>query len=312
MLLLAAILVLAVVAFYWWRFGVWSNPAYSTSLLAALLAMLAILIYANRADRELLQGNVPTLVAIASDVSLSMGTAPDPRVNKDVGTRLERVQRVLLPLLAELDASTAPVMIGVTAFTSKSETILSWDDNLPQVREVVEYVLTTGLLTEPGSDLGAALRGAVPLFEILPEQQRDQQQNKFLIIVSDGEQTVTQIDVATAITELREIGVRIISLYVGMQDVAEGLAVYDDIGSFMGFDEVGGQIYSVPDPEIMQLFAGNDPSTGLFVNAEESDAADTIMNFIGVSASKTATGPVYLTLVLMLWGLSMAVLLRYA
>ncbi|MDH3546953.1 MAG: VWA domain-containing protein, partial [Gammaproteobacteria bacterium] len=152
----------------------------------------------------------------------------------------------------------------------------------------------------------------VPLFEILPEQQRDQQQNKFLIIVSDGEQTVTQIDVATAITELREIGVRIISLYVGMQDVAEGLAVYDDIGSFMGFDEVGGQIYSVPDPEIMQLFAGNDPSTGLFVNAEESDAADTIMNFIGVSASKTATGPVYLTLVLMLWGLSMAVLLRYA
>jgi Mg-chelatase subunit ChlD len=311
MLLLAAILVLAVVAFYWWRFGIWSNRAYSIPLLAALLALLAVLIYANRTDRELLRGDVPTLIAIASDVSLSMGTAPDPRVNDRIGTRLERVQDVLLPLLAELDASTAPVMVGVTAFTSKSETILSWDDNLPQVREVVEYVLTTGLLTEPGSDLGAALLGAVPLFEILPEQQRDREQNKFLIIVSDGEQTVTQTDVAAAITELREIGVKIIAVYVGMQDVSEGLAVYDDIGNFMGFDEVGGQIYSVPDPDIMQLVAGNEPSTGIFVDAEDSDAADTIMNFVGVSASKTISGPLYLTLVLTLWTLSVVVLLWF-
>ena len=80
----------------------------------------------------------------------------------------------------------------------------------------------------------------------------------------------------------------------------------------MGFDEVGGQIYSVPDPEIMQLVAGNEPSTGIFVDVEDSGAADTIMNFIGVSASNTTTGPLYLTVVLLLWALSMAVLLRYA
>jgi len=303
--------VLIVVVLYWIRFRTWENHAYSKSQMVVLLLMLIVLVFAHRADRELLRGDVPTLIAIASDVSLSMGTQPDPRRDADTGTRLDRVQGVLSQLIAELDASTIPVMIGVTAFTSKSETILAWDDNLPQVVEAIEYVLTTGLLTEPGSDLGAALEGVVPLFEILPEAYRDHRQNMFLIVVSDGEQTVDEANFPTAMAKLRELGVRIISLHVGMQDVPEGLPVHDEAGNFIGFDEVGGQIYSIPDPEIMNMLAGTDRASGMFAKAEDSDAAEAIIDFIGVPTSNATSGPLFLTLVLLMWSLTLAALLRY-
>ena len=310
MTLFAAFVVLIVAALYWMRYRVWSNSANSKSLAVILLLMLVLLMYANKADRELLQGGAPTLIAIASDVSLSMGTVPDPRVDNTAGTRLKRVRQVLLPVLIEMDASTRPVMVSVIAFTSKSETVLAWDDNLPQVREVIEYVLEPGLLTEPGTDLGAALSGVVPLFESLPENYRGQEQEKFLVIVSDGEQTVDQANVDMAMSELRTLGVKIISLHVGMSDLPEGLPVYDDLGNFIGFDEIGGQIYSVPNPEIMTLLAGPDPANGMFVKAESSDAVAEIIDFIGVPLSNAISGPMYLTIVLALWGLTMTVLFR--
>ena len=312
MFLLVTFAVLVVITLYCLRFQTWSNQVYSKSQMVVLLVMLAVLAFAHRADRELLRGDVPTLIAIAADVSLSMGTLPDPRTASGTGTRLERVQQTLSRVIAELDASTIPVMIGVTAFTSKSETILAWDDNLPQVLEAIEYVLTTGLLTEPGSDLGVALKGVTPLFEILPEAYRDQEQNMFLIVVSDGEQTVEEEDFAAALGELRALGVRIISLHVGIQEIPEGLPVYDDAGNFIGFDEVGGQIYSVPDPEIMSLLAGDGPDMGIFAKAESPDAAETIIDFVGVPTSTATFGPLYLSVVLLMWALSQAALIRFA
>jgi hypothetical protein len=312
MFLLVALAVLVLVTVYWAYFQTWSNRGYSRIQMVVLLLMLATLVFAHRTDRELLRGNVPTLVAIASDVSLSMGTLPDPRTDVGVGTRLQRAQNTLTELLGELDASTLPVMVGITAFTSKSETILAWDDNLPQVTEAVDYVLATGLLTEPGSDLGAALDGAIPLFEILPEAYRHQEQNLFLIVVSDGEQTVDEANIAQALASLRELGVRIVSLHVGLPDTQEGLPVYDDDGNFIGFEEVGGQIYSVPDPEIMSLIAGSDANQGLYAKAEDADSADRIMDFIGVPLSNATSGPLYLVIVLIMWGLTTAGLLRLA
>lgn len=312
MYLIATLGVLSAIAVYWAHYATWSNRSYSKLQMVVLLLMLAIMFFAHRTDRELLRGDVPTLIAIAADVSLSMGTLPDPRSEAGVGTRLERTKTTLSHLIAELDASTLPVMIGITAFTSKSETILAWDDNLPQVREAVEYVLSTGLLTEPGSDIGAALNGVAPLFEILPEAYRGQRQNLFVIVVSDGEQTVDEADMATAMANLRELGVRIVSLHVGRQDVPEGLPVYDEAGNFIGFDEVGGQIYSVPDPEIMALLAGNDPANGIYAKAEDADAADRIMDFIGVPASNVISGPLFVSIVFLMWALAQAALLRFA
>lgn len=296
---------------YWTRMRIWADKSRSPTVPMLLMAMLALLAFTGRSSDEAQSPAAPALVAFAADVSLSMGTIPEPGSYEDVGTRFERVQQVLLPVLAELSAAARPVLVSVTAFTSTSETILAWDDDLSLAREVIEFVLTTGLLTEAGSDLGVALNGVIPLFESLPDTHRDARYPKFLVVVSDGEQTEGRVSSDAALDKLRELGVQIIALHVGLPDTAEGLPVYDESGGFLGFEEVGGQIFSVPDPELMHLISGSDPAQGLFVSAEGSGAAAAITEFIGLQNN----GPVDTTLqvwaVLLLWASLLFALLRW-
>lgn len=310
-IIVASGLTLTALVLYWIRMDVWTSGNYSVRHLVLLPLILFTLIYLQHNDTERNGSGSPVFVAIVTDVSLSMGTMPEPRAHGGVGTRLERARHALLPLLTELEASTRTVMVGVTAFTSKAETILAWDDNLPQIREVIEYVLTPGLLTESGSDLGAALKGTEQLFDILPSPYREAKEGKFLILVSDGEQNVDGGDSAMAIAELRDMGVKIISLHVGMPETPEGLPVYDNDGAFAGFDEVGGQIFSVPNPEIMRVIAGPSPTQGIFVKAESADAAETMMDFLGVQIAGSESGSERMGLMLVLWCLTMVIIVRY-
>ncbi|MEJ2172742.1 MAG: vWA domain-containing protein [Woeseiaceae bacterium] len=308
---IVAFLVLAALAGYWFWLRPWASPVHRLSPFAVLLVMLLLLVYTDRDGDRFSASGGPIMVAVAADVSLSMGTLPEPAAHGEIGTRLERAQGVLLPLLADLGATARPVMISVTAFTSKSETILAWDDDLSLVREIVEYVLTTGLITEAGSDLGAALNGVIPLIDSLPEAYRGPEYTKFLLLLSDGEQTVTRANSATAIAKLHELGVRIIALHVGLSDVPEGLPVYDENNGFVGFEEVSGQIFSVPDPDVMHLVAGEDPARGLFVQAENNDAAATITRYIGLQTSSSAADTLRVVALVLLWGLLMWTLLRW-
>lgn len=311
LVLVASALILVFLVIYWVRMDVRRSGRYRARHLVLLPGLLLALVLLERSDGGLHGDTSPVFVAIVADVSLSMGTLPEPLERDGVGTRLQRARRALLPLLAELEASTRPVMVGVTAFTSKAETILAWDDNFPQVREAVEFVLTPGLLTESGSDLGAALEGAVRLFELLPVSYRDSDSGKFLILVSDGEQNVDRSGTATALRNLREQGVRIIALHVGLSDIPEGLPVYDEAGAFVGFDQVGRQIFSVPDPAVMHAIAGSVPEQGIFVKAEQSDAAETAMEFIGVRTAGSQPGSGRLALLVVLWCLTTAVVVRH-
>jgi hypothetical protein len=220
---------------YWWQQRFWNDPGRERPVFVVLVVMLGALLYTQRDADQFRGPSGPLLLAIAADVSLSMGTMPEPGSAGDVGTRLERAQAALTPVLASLATTTRPAMVSVSAFTSKAETILAWDDDLSLVREIIEYVLTTGLLTEAGSDLGVALNGVVPLFESLPEALRGSDYAKFLVLVSDGEQTVDRSSSDAALAKLRELGVRIIALHVGLDDVPEGLPVYDDNGAYIGF-----------------------------------------------------------------------------
>jgi hypothetical protein len=314
LLTVAAVLVLA--GLYWYRrwrvYPAGIKRAISYPLAAVLIAAVLLLISLERMDRSYLIGDNPLLIALVLDLSLSMGTMPDPREHGDVGTRMARIQGVLMPILNALDASGAQAMISITGFTAAPETFLGWDDNLPQTREVVEYVIAPGMLTEPGSDLGAALQGVVPLFDNLPEAYRGEDVNKFMIVVSDGEQTLDKSDMATALADIRAKQVKSVALHVGTADVPEGLPVYDQIGSFLGFQDIGGQIYSVPDTETMMLVAGNDTERGIYVKAEDTNAVGAISNFIGVRVSAAATSsPLYLGSILALWALGFAILLWF-
>ena len=311
MFAMLALLILVLLVLYWTRIRVWADASRQLHVPMLLIFMLALLAYTGRSSEGTQGSGAPVLLALAADVSLSMGTIPEPGTNDDVGTRLARVQRVLLPVLANLSAAARPVLVSVTAFTSKSETILAWDDDLSLAREIIEYVLTTGLLTEAGSDLGVALNGVVPHFESLPEKYRSSRHPKFLIIISDGEQTVSRASSEVALTRLRELGVRIITLHVGLQDVVEGLPVYDENDSFLGFEEVNGRIFSVPDPELMHLLAGSDAAEGLFVRAESRDAAATITDYIGLQNSGSANTALRLWAILLLWASLLYALLRW-
>lgn len=280
-------------------------------MLLAIAALPVLYLFAQQSAGKLPFSGQRTLVALAVDVSLSMGTRPDPVMYPDVDTRLVRVQKTILPVLAMADATDARVMVAVTAFTSQSEVIIGWDDNLPQIQEAIAYVLGPELLTEPGSNIGAGLRGAVPLFDAAPESWRESDSLKYLLVVSDGEQTVDGPDFEAAASKLRDKGVRIVALHVGLQGIAEGLPVYDASDAFIGFEEIGGQIASVPDPGFMASLAGGNPDFGLYVKAEDDNAAQQIMQYVGVSESSEKSDPWRTAFIVLLWSLTVALLLRY-
>lgn len=310
LLTVAVLLVVLLLATYWLRYRVWQNRALSWTAVIPLPLVLILLLSASRESDSLRGPEGSVLLAVANDVSLSMGTLPDPDLYPDIGTRLERAQNVMLPLFAQIAASARPTMVSITAFTSKSETILAWDDDLALSSEIIRYVLSTGLLTEAGSDIGAALNGVVPLFESLPEAYKDPQQAKFVILVSDGEQTKARGNAAIAIEKLQQQGVRIISLHVGRTDVSEGLPVYDESGGFVGFEDIGGQIFSVPDAELMKVLAGDDEQNGIYVSADEDDAIQTILQYVGVGSGTETVGPEYLGTAVLIWGLMLIGVLR--
>ena len=187
MLLSAVIAVTLLIAMYWIRY-LFMEPgtdgrSISVFLFVLFIVALSIIAYIERMDRSTMLDDVPVVVALTTDLSLSMGATPDPREHGVIGTRLERAQQTLLPILNALESSGATVMMGITGFTAKSEMIMGWDSNIPQIREVIEYSMAPGLLTQPGSDLGVALQGVIPLFENLPEEYQNQETKKFLIVV---------------------------------------------------------------------------------------------------------------------------------
>jgi len=316
MILAGVITVVFLVIVYWARHwivsGGKSSRQVSIFMFVLLTISLLVIAYIEQMDRSFMLEDTPVLVAMTTDLSLSMGAAPDPREHGDIGTRLQRAQKILLPIMNALDSSGANVMVGITGFTAKSEMIMGWDGNLPQIREVIEYSMAPGILTQPGSDIGAALQGVLPLFENLPEEYQEQETRKYLIVISDGERTLERGEIETALEELRTNNVKIISLQVGLLDTPEGIPVFDDAGTFLGFQDIGGQIYTIPNTETMELIAGDDTDTGIYVRAESINAVEDISDFLGIRMSALSTsGPMYTTVVSVLWFLSFAILLWF-
>ena len=316
MLLVALTLVVLLIIAYWARLWIISSGTIHRSvsiiLLILLITSLSTIAYVERMDQSYMMDDIPVLVALMTDLSLSMGATVDPREHGVTVTRLERARQTLLPILNALDTSGASVMMGITGYTAKSEMIMGWDSNLPQIREVIEYSMAPGILTQPGSDIGVALQGVLPLFENLPEEYQEQETKKFLIVVSDGEQTLERGEIETALAELRTNNVKIVALQVGSLDIPEGIPVYDDAGTFLGFQDIGGQIYTVPNTDIMKLIAGDDQASGLYIRAENSNAVNEISGFLGIRMSSLSTsGPLYMAVVTLLWGLSFGILLWF-
>jgi len=140
-------------------------------------------------------------MVIALDVSLSM-TAEDIAPN-----RLERAKNEIQKLLGSLRGD----RIGLVIFSGDAFIQCPLTTDYGAVRLFLD-VADPALLPTPGTDFGAALRMAVQAFDAPTEDEGDER-SRALLIVSDGENHVADVD--AVLEEARRQGIVIFATGVG-------------------------------------------------------------------------------------------------
>lgn len=248
-------------------------------------------------------------LAIAFDTSLSMDTGPDPTRFPEMKSRLERGKYVVLEILSRLEEEQRNVMSSVLLFTVRAANALGWNPNLREVGETLEMILNTNLIGRGGTDMGAVLARSVEVFDALPDRDRTSAK-KVLLIVSDGESTLERVDIAENLAAIRQRDIKIIALQVGLLDEPEGIREYDEFG-FTGFWDGAGQLFSVPDVNTMIDIGGRGGREGFYARAEDPDAVDNILSFMGTEENLLEGSlSVEQSLILILWCLSVMMLKR--
>jgi len=143
---------------------------------------------------------------IALDVSLSM-QAEDVAPN-----RLERAKNEIKKLLDDLRGD----RVGLVIFAGDAFIQCPLTTDYGAVRLFLD-VADPSLLPTPGTDFGAALRTAMQAFEA-PTETEGEQRTRALLIVSDGENHVADVD--TILKQARDEGIVIFASGVGETDGA--------------------------------------------------------------------------------------------
>ena len=168
---------------------------------------------------------------IAIDVSESMG-APD------VGaTRLDAAKAI-----AKRIVIADPGRVGLVIFESRAEVISPLTSDDEAVGALIDSI-QTGEVSDPGTDLGAALMSATRLIDADPAQKGD------IILISDGEDQGARLD--EGLRKLREKGIVVSTILVGSTSGstiprADGGELRDDNGDI---------IRTYAHPEVLQHIA---------------------------------------------------------
>jgi Ca-activated chloride channel homolog len=152
---------------------------------------------------------------IAIDVSESMGA-------RDVGASRLDAAKAIAKRIVEAD----PGRIGLIIFEMRAEVIsplTSDDDALAALIDSIQ----TGEVANPGTDLGAALTGAMRLVDSDPSQKAD------IVVISDGEDQGTRLD--EGLRRVREKSVAVTTILIGSTSGstiprADGADLRDDNG----------------------------------------------------------------------------------
>ncbi len=132
---------------------------------------------------------------IAIDVSESMGAL-------DVGaSRLDAAKAIAKRII---DAD--PGRIGLVIFEMRAEVVSPLTSDDDAVSALVDSI-QTGEVADPGTDLGAAVIGALRLVDSDPTQKGD------VVIISDGEDQGTRLE--EALRRVRDKGVAVSTILVG-------------------------------------------------------------------------------------------------
>jgi hypothetical protein len=220
----------------------------------------------------------PTSIAVAFDLSPSMLAIPDPTFAGQIPPRYIRARKVLLQYFRRLQEQRNNVLVALIGYTKKAEVLMGWDDSPSQLQQFIEFGLSPGLHTTTGTSIESAVESVIELFDMLPVDIRDTDR-KVAIFVSDGEDTLPASFIGYAIEELGKQSFDVIALQTGLLDTNEGVPRYGQLGEFLGFETMGGDLYTVPDSNTMSAIANATSGRGLHVRAEDAAAADKILQF---------------------------------
>lgn len=258
-----------------------TSPAVQVVVLAAAALVLALWsVYLERPSYTYTLTENPVAIAIAFDLSPSMLAIPDPAVQAGAVPRFERGREVLTELFQLLGDARENVLVAIVGYTKTSEVIMGWESNLAQIREMLEYVVSPALFTSTGTSMEAGIKGLFQAYDTLPADLRENSR-KIAILVSDGEDTLPYSYLDYAMEELEAGPFDIVTLQTGLLDTDEGVPQYGEFGEFLHFQPMGGRYYTVPDVDAMTRIAGVSANRGLYVRAENPDAAEDILAFIG-------------------------------
>ena len=220
----------------------------------------------------------PIAIAVAFDLSPSMLAIPDPAFGPDIPPRYVRGKAALLELFRILQERRENVLVALIGYTKNAEVLMGWDHSASQLREIVEYGLSPGLFTSTGTSMEAAVGTVIDLFEMLPLEMRNNGR-RLAIFVSDGEDTLPQSFLGYAIEELASESFDVISLQTGLLNTNEGVPRYGQVGEFLGFEAMGGKLYTIPSAEAMNSIANATTKRGLYVRAEDPGAVEQMLQF---------------------------------
>jgi hypothetical protein len=222
----------------------------------------------------------PVAIAIAFDLSPSMLAVPDPLFDRSIQPRYVRAREALLELFRVLQERRINVLVSLVGFTRNAEVLMGWDYNVSQIHEILQYGLSPDLFSSSGTSIEAAVDALVDVFGMLPKEFREAS-HKIAILASDGEDTLPRSFLGYALEELATNSFDVIALQSGLLDASEGVPRYGQIGEFLGFEVMGGELYTVPDVEAMAAISNATTERGLYVRAEDPAAVERMLQFMG-------------------------------
>jgi Ca-activated chloride channel family protein len=205
-----------------------------------LLAFAALVMGASGPEwgREVVRrGSTGSDVVLLVDVSASMDTRDVPP------SRIDEARREALAVLDRMSGS----RVGVVAFAGDAVRLVPLTLDLPAVRLVLES-LSSGSLSEPGTDLGRALEMAL---KVMPPGRREEQA---IVLWTDGEDL--ERGARERIDAVANSGIRVFAVGVGTR-AGDVVPVLDSDGRATDVkrDENGNAVRSRIDEDLLRTLA---------------------------------------------------------
>lgn len=222
--------------------------------------------------------NSPIAIAVAFDLSPSMLAIPDPVFDRDIAPRHARAKKVIVELFRALEERQENIVVSLIGFARKAEILMGWDNDAAQVSDILEHGLSPEVFTNSGTSIEAAVGKLIDTFSMLPQDLQTNARH-IAILVSDGEDTLPSAFLGYALEDLASSSFDVIALQTGLFDSSEGVPRYGQVGEFLGFEAMGGNLYTLPDSETMNLVSGATSQRGLYVRAEDPLAVEKMLQF---------------------------------